>query len=123
MEFDFDIYVKQLIPPSWRDTWREQLMVAVLAPWRAQYEKLYAYQAEIKKSLNLNAQKLVLRDYLNEQCGYEFRQIYFTENRGEGKYTIHTPADDNKETIIQNIMKDVLIAGTDYNIETYKTWQ
>lgn len=57
---DKKVFIKQLLPPHWRDTYREAVLSALLAPLFGLYDRLMAYRNAVRSEVNLSGQVLVL---------------------------------------------------------------
>ncbi len=117
---DYDILLSQILPPSWRNTWRENLLRTCCEPVKGIYNELYAYIGQIPEEINLNSQVLVMETYLNRIAGYtEIRQISISDGDKNGHFIVNIPIDSTAKHLVIAYCEQFKLGGKSYTLNEY----
>ena len=119
--FDFDILIKQILPPQWRVAGRVAYVKSMLIPLVSVKNLFDIFQKEIKNEINLSSQILTMESEIQRIIDVEFGVFISEELRN---VTIHIPTGNNnknkeKRVKINDFIKKILPIGRKYILEFY----
>ena len=119
--FDFDVLIKQILPPQWRVAGRMAYVKSILIPLISVKNLFDIFRKEIKNEINLSSQILTIESEIQRIIKAEFGVFISEELRS---ITIHIPRGNNnknkeKKTKINNFIKKILPIGRKYILEFY----
>ena len=95
---NFDIWIQQLLPPSWRGLWPEALIKVFVHPFRRLHQELTQFVGDAPNRLNIQAQVMSLEFHLNLIAQTQ-REIHLSDNtQVRNGYFVHVPSDTDADT-------------------------
>ena len=108
---DYNTFIRQAIPPHWRDRWEHHLIDVLCSPLRKLFDESYTYRREVLEQLNLNSQILSFEGRLNELNGFKNREIIIGDGIENGLVKVITPGTPSVVASILAHFDHVKIAG------------
>jgi len=88
---DYDTFVRQAVPPHWRDTWKHHLIAVLCVPLKTLLEDLSEYEKNTRLKINENSQVMSLETKLNERNEFVRREITVTDGDENGQIILRIP--------------------------------
>lgn len=116
---NYDSYIRQIIPPHWRDQWQEQLIKSLCSPLRQLMDEMPVIERAFREEVNINSQVMALEAKLNELLAYEQQEVTIVNSSTNGAVVLRIPNDLEKIKLATAHLQKVLVAGKQLTIQTY----
>ena len=94
---DFKALITQLLPPTWRKMWQEEVLRALFAPIISLHEHLLAFRKSTQEDIKINAQVKTLEHHLNRITNSHSNTIYMTDGQNELSVNVLIPDSFTRE--------------------------
>ena len=109
------IFVKQMLPPHWRNTWREPMLRALLTPVFNIYKRFASYRRKATENINMSAQIFVINVAVRRVSGAEISNV---ADNNDGSFTVYLPAiSTEKRADILQLINAYKPSGSRYNLQ------
>ena len=113
---DFPIFIKQLLPPSWRNTWIESLAYVLSAPLGGAWLRFGEFRRKTRDQININGQVLTLEYHLGVLANVPQSSVRIVGDARRGYFTIFIPRSIELDTLekLRKFVDAHKIAGSGY---------
>ena len=116
---DYDTFIRQALPPHWRDQWQQHLIAALCAPLKQAFDETYKLKCHAEEQAHLNLQTMSFEQSLNIINGYNNREIALSDGDSNGTIRIITPDVPVVKARIRKHFEQVKVAGEKIELSLY----